>query len=95
MYIPDNWNQRVQKWLQTINQNYTPTTAGNYTAIVTNNAGCSATTNAVTINANVTPTINIASNKTAVCYGTKVMFNTSITNGGSTPSYVWLSLIHI
>ena len=89
MYIPDNWNQRVQKWLQSINQNYTPTTAGNYTAIVTNNFGCNATTNVVTIATNVTPILAITASTTKVCANSKITFNANITNGGTTPSYQW------
>ncbi|MCX6210898.1 MAG: dockerin type I domain-containing protein, partial [Bacteroidetes bacterium] len=89
MYVPDNWNQRVQKWLQTINTSYIPTTAGVYTAIVTNNAGCTATSNVIAIAANVSPAISITANKLNVCAATKVRFNATISNGGSSPVYQW------
>jgi hypothetical protein len=89
LYVPDNWNQRVQKFTSSINSTYLPNTSGNYTAIVTNNAGCTTTSNVVSIVSNVTPTIGISANKTNVCAATKVRFNATINNGGSSPVYQW------
>ncbi len=89
MYIPDNWNQRVQKWLQSINTSYIPTTAGVYTAIVTNNSGCVATSNAITIGSSATPTNSVIASATTICYGEKVTFTATANNGGSSPQYQW------
>jgi hypothetical protein len=55
IYVADNGNHRIQRWTQGSAVNtYTPTTSGSYTAVVTAN-GCSATTNAITVNASVLP----------------------------------------
>ena len=89
MYVPDNWNQRVQKWLQTINTSYTPTIAGVYTAIVTNNSGCIATSNAIIIGASATPTNSIIASATSICDGEKVNFTATANNGGSLPQFQW------
>ena len=89
LYVPDNWNQRVQKFTSNINSTYLPNTSGDYTAIVTNNAGCTTTSNVVSIISNVTPTISVSANKTNVCVASKVRFNAKINNGGNTPSFQW------
>ena len=78
---------------------YTSTTLLNGDVIsceLTSNASCLSSTTAtsssitMTVNPIVTPTITIASNTgTTICNGTSVTFNSTITNGGSTPLYQW------
>ena len=43
----------------------------------------------VTVNSDVTPTININASGTEVCPGQQVVFTTIPFNGGATPSYQW------
>ncbi len=52
-----------------------------------------ASSNAITmtVNSTATPTISIASNQgNNICDATNVTFTSTITNGGSTPSYQWM-----
>jgi hypothetical protein len=54
-------------------------------------ANCSLTRtfNSLTVNALRTPTVSIASNKTALCPGESITFNASNTHGGSGAQYQW------
>ena len=78
---------------------YTSSTLTNgqiVTCILTSSSPCAApttaTSNAITMTVNpvVTPTISIvASPSGAICAGTVVNFTSTITNGGTTPTYQW------
>ena len=63
--------------------------------VVTSNATCASPITAasikihVTVTPTVTPTINITTASTTVCNNSPVTFNSSITNGGTSPSYQW------
>ncbi|MBS1613571.1 MAG: T9SS type A sorting domain-containing protein, partial [Bacteroidetes bacterium] len=65
-------------------------------AQLTSNATCvtsaTALSNTITVNvtAPVTPTVSIVSSDTTICTGTAVTFTAVATNGGSTPSYLWM-----
>lgn len=64
---------------------------GTYTAVASN-GGCSTNmTGSVTVTStsSATPTISISTATVTVCSGSNVTFSSSITNGGSTPSYAW------
>ena len=91
IYIADVSNHRIQKWAPGAAVNtYTPTTAGSYTAVVTVN-GCSATTNAITIDALVTPSVSIAitTGSQTPCANAVVTITATPTNGGTSPTYQW------
>ncbi len=90
IYVSDDYNYRIQKWTQpSINKTYIPTTAGNYTAVVTSDDGCSLTSKPVTIIAIVTPSISINASATNISSCTPVTFTAFPVNGGVTPSYQW------
>ncbi len=65
------------------------------TVVLTSNETCLATNNvvsngiSVTVNPNLTPTINIAIPSNTVCVGDFAQFTATITNGGTTPTYQW------
>jgi len=65
------------------------TQSGNYSVVHTNGNGCSAASNtiAVTVNPLLVPTITISQDASSPCTG--ITFNSSITNGGSSPVYQW------
>jgi gliding motility-associated-like protein len=91
IYVADARNDRIQKWAQKIiiDTSFTPVAAGIYTAMVTNNAGCTFTTNAITINAAYAPVTNINASAKSICNGDSVIFTASAINGGTSPSYQW------
>ena len=72
-----------------------PTNGDTITCIMTSSLSCTAnnpaTSNAIslTVTPTVTPTITISGTST-ICAGTTVTFSSSITNGGTTPSYQWV-----
>ena len=74
----------------TIDTSYVATTPGAYTATVTNDIGCAATTNQIIVNPNVNPVVSIGAAAAAVCEGSPLTFNASATDGGTTPVYRWL-----
>gem|GEM_PF-2160745 len=66
------------------------------TVVLTSNATCLAATTAtsaattMTVNANLTPAVSIASNNGAsICSGTSTIFTATPTNGGASPAYQW------
>ena len=91
MYIADFYNFRIQKWVQqsTIDSTYKPLQPGSYTAMVTNVAGCTFTTNAVVIQPSLTPAVSITASATSVCEGSPITFTAIPANGGAAPAYQW------
>ena len=90
IYVADAGNARVQKFYSfTLPTSYKPVDAGVYTAVVTDNAGCQVTTNAITIDPAVTPAITISQTAATLCSNTPV-FTAAPVNGGSAPVYQWL-----
>lgn len=75
----------------------TPTNGDMITCELTTTSGCTSgtvvtvsNTIAMVVNSAVLPTISIAATPSgAICAGTNVTFNASITNGGATPAYQW------
>ena len=74
----------------TIDTSYVATAPGAYTATVTNDIGCAATTNQIIVNPNVTPVVTIGAPAAVVCKGSPLTFNASPTDGGTAPVYQWL-----
>jgi len=65
------------------------------TCVLISSVTCASNDTAVSNTLNITvapptiPTISINTTATAVCPGTSVTFNSTITNGGSNPAYLW------
>lgn len=74
---------------------YTPLNGDVVKCILTSNATCSFPDTALSTSINmvviptVVPTISISSSDTSVCVGTSVSFTSSITGGGTAPTYQW------
>jgi hypothetical protein len=66
------------------------TTAGTYTAHLTNVGGCdSAATLNLTITTSVIQTVSVTASATTICAGTNVTFTATSNNGGNSPTYQW------
>ncbi len=92
LYISDSQNNRVLKYeLQsTIDTIYIPRVPGSYRAVVANNAGCTDTTNSITIKPNLPDSLSIISSAAEACAGSPAIFSAMAFNGGANPSYQWL-----
>ncbi len=89
IYVADQGNNRVHLWATGApGTTYSPSSNGSFTAQVTDLNGCAATTNAISVDPNLTPSVNIAANLSTICSGDAITFTATPTNGG-TPSYVW------
>jgi gliding motility-associated-like protein len=91
IYICDYRNNRVQEWTLSlgIDNTYRPATPGSYTAVVTDSAGCTVTTNAVIIQPEVPSSVVIGVPSTTICAGDTIVFVAAPTNGGYSPSFQW------
>ncbi|HXB42686.1 MAG TPA: gliding motility-associated C-terminal domain-containing protein [Puia sp.] len=104
IYVTDDGNNRVQEYFKNgptttfIDSVYLiadpgPPQPGNYFAVVTNNKGCSDTTNTITILPTHLPSIGINSNALDpnLCgsFTEPLRFTASIANGGSNPIFQW------
>ncbi len=91
-YVADEHNNRVQKFNLISTTTFAPSIPGAYSAVVTNNSGCNATTNTVTIAACTVvtpPSPSFTTNTTQQCItGNNFVFtNTSTAPSGTT--YSW------
>jgi gliding motility-associated-like protein len=68
---------------------YTASITGDYSATVVSVAGCSSSSNTITVKAPLVPSVTIASNTNNVCKGVNITFTATPTNGGATQSYQW------
>ncbi|MBK7958469.1 MAG: T9SS type A sorting domain-containing protein [Bacteroidetes bacterium] len=65
------------------------------TCLMTSNATCASPVSilsnsiTMTVTSPVVPTISITANKTTICAGNAISFSSTITNGGSSPTYQW------
>ncbi|WP_020526091.1 immunoglobulin domain-containing protein [Cytophaga aurantiaca] len=74
----------------TINASGLVTGVASGTSVITytNSNGCQ-TTQTITVNAVVTPTVAITANNSTICTGTSITFTATPTDGGTTPTYKW------
>jgi gliding motility-associated-like protein len=91
IYIADSFNDRVQKWSRQygIDTSYIPSEPGVYEAVVLDSAGCTVTSNPVTIFPASTASLAIGASSLNICAGDTVIFVASPVNGGNTPAYQW------
>ncbi len=104
IYVADDGNNRVVQYFKDgprttfIDSVYVPQTPGlqnpvSYYAVVTNNKGCTDTTNVITIFPTHLPSIIINSNATDpnLCgnFTEPLTFTASIANGGTAPMFLW------
>lgn len=92
IYCSDLTKHSVQKWGQqpVIDSTYIAVTAGTYTAVVTDNSGCTVTPNNIVIFPVVVPDVSIGASATTICAGAPVTFTATPVNGGGSPGYQWL-----
>ena len=64
IYVADYLNHRVQKLTQTQQETFTPTTAGVYTAVLSDGNNCSVTSSPITVNATTSNTSTITACQT-------------------------------
>jgi len=91
LYVPDFFNNRVQKILQhsTIDTIYKAVAPGTYTAEVTTSGGCVLSTNTIIVKPNVSPAVSILASASQSCAGTPVTFTAAPSNEGTAPLYSW------
>jgi gliding motility-associated-like protein len=89
LYVADFFNARVQKFSNTLTSTYTTLAPGNYTATVTTAAGCTATTNSITVVAAHKPLVSITAYPGGICTGVPVTFTAASTYGGTNTLYQW------
>ncbi len=92
VYIADAFNNPIQEWGMhpLIHTTYHPGQAGTYTAVTTDTAGCTMTSNAVVIYPTGVSSVSIAASSTTICSGDTVVFTATPSNGGASPAYQWL-----
>lgn len=73
--------------------NYSSNTLANGDVITCEftSSGSTVVSNSIMISVNMTvaPTVAISASNTVICTGTSVTFNSTLTNGGASPSYAW------
>lgn len=83
----------------TASNTFTSTTLANgdvVSVVLTSNATCATPTTAnsssnitMTVNPNITPSVNISAPATTICSGSSITFTATPTNGGTSPGYQW------
>jgi len=91
LYVSEDEDNRVQEFTvqSTINNTYIAPAPGTYTAVVTNAAGCTSTSNAIVIQGPVTPAVSISASANPVNSCTEVGFMATVTGAGSSPFFQW------
>jgi len=89
LFVTDAYNNRIQKFSDTISFTYTPDSGGVYTAMVYSFRGDTAS-GSISVYYMDTPTVNIhASTGNIACRGEAVSFTAVLSHMGSVPSYQW------
>jgi len=91
VYATDGQSNRILEFslADSIDRSRIPRTAGTYTAVVTDNTGCTMTTQAIVIYPPVEAGIHISAEQTTICAGDPASFGSSTVNAGSSPVYQW------
>jgi gliding motility-associated-like protein len=91
VYATDGQSNRILEFSQadSIDLSRIPRTAGTYTAMVTDNTGCTMATQAIVIHPSLESGIHIAADQTTICAGEPASFGSSTVNAGSSPVYQW------
>ena len=88
VYVGDESNHRVQKFIPHINTNFIPTASGDYKAVVTTINGCTTTSNTINLSSStVTPSFII--NSVSQCLNGNSFSYTNTSNVCGTASYLW------
>ena len=88
LYVGDESNRRVQKFVHQINTSFVPSSAGDYTAVVTTINGCTTTSNTINLSSStVTPSFII--NSVSQCLNGNSFSYTNTSNVCGTASYLW------
>ena len=85
MFVTDNGNNRIRKYAPATDTSYIPTTAGNYTAIVTSFAGCATTSAPKTVSLTAKITAEPLAS-TTVCSSNPIVLSATATNA---TGYQW------
>ncbi len=91
VYATDGQSNRILEFslADSIDRSLIPRTAGTYTAVVTDNTGCTMTTQAIVIQPFVEASIHIAAQQATICAGQPASFGSSTMNAGFSPVYQW------
>jgi gliding motility-associated-like protein len=91
VYATDGQSNRILEFslADSIDWSRIPRTAGTYTAMVTDNTGCTMTTQAIVIHPSLESGIHIAAEQTTICAGRPASFESNTVNAGSSPVYQW------
>ncbi len=94
IFVADDANNRIQQFppggINAIDTLLVTTTPGTYTAVVTNDAGCTDTTNAIIISPAPKASISISADKTTFCAGSPLTLTALAANAGNAPNYQWV-----
>ena len=91
VYATDGQSNRILEFslADSIDRSRIPRTAGTYTAMVTDNTGCTMTTQAIVIDSSLEARIHITAELITICAGEPASFGSSSVNAGSSPVYQW------
>ena len=91
VFATDGQSNRILEFslADSIDRSRIARTAGTYTAVVTDNTGCTMTTQPIVIQSPSEASIYIAAEQSTICAGQPASFGSSTMNAGSSPVYQW------